>query len=247
MNRRNTLIYFVYLTLITACSGTLGDAESANTKPKPKPKLMELPADTAVSLSSFDNGVRRLEAKDLGAALESQSTYRRALAREDFGDAARSFVASYPKVFGHGPIAPEFSLRASQTDALGITVVRLDQHHSGLPVFDSELVFYFSGESLNRVIGDYLAAISLPSITPKNPETAAFSVAAAALDGLSDCSSCSAELGVYSPRLSNQRTEPRLTWAIDAGVSPLNSWRLFIDAESLAVLDRQRQALSARR
>ena len=208
MNRWTTLV-IAYLTLITACSAAPDDEKSSQS--------YELPADAAVLLSPVDKGVSRLEARDLGAPFGADSPYQKALGEGNFGEAARRFVTGHAKLFGFGATTPDFRVRSSQSDDLGITVVRLDQYHDELPVFDGELVFYFARGLLERVIGDYSASISLPSNAPANSKRAAFSVAVAAIDGLNDCNACTAQLGVFAPPRSKRRTEPRLVWAVDAG------------------------------
>lgn len=235
--RRQLTFLTACFTLIAACSGT---PEEIGPAPR-----NQLPADAVVTANPAGKGIQRLEAHDLGAMLATGTPYQQALADGNPGIAVQQFVASYPEVFGAQGVAPDFSVRSSTTDALGITLVRLDQRYEGLPVFGGELLAHFSDNRLIRVIGDYITPLVLDSTSPANPESAAFTVAVSAVDGLQDCSRCSARLGVYQAQFADAGSAPTLVWEVDAGASQINSWRLRIDAHSLEILDKKPTALSA--
>ncbi len=229
--------------MLCGCSGSREGASGD----KPTDAPLDLPAAAIIERGANGSGIKLLSAPDLAERLEAGSTYRQALGVKNYGEAAVAFVASYAGLFAVNSRSQAFQVRSVEPDPSGTTVVRLDQLHNGLPVFGGELLMHYSGDSLSRVVGDYAADLpsELAAVTASDDQ--ARKAVSAQLDGLADCAACVTQLGIFVPfrtDLHGSALAPRLAWQVDASTSPLNAWRYLIDAQTLAILDKQPRSFS---
>jgi bacillolysin len=150
-------------------------------------------------------------------------------------DAERSALAR-----GGAPTAgSDLKTVRSETDAIKMTHVRLDQFYRGLRVFGAQLIVHMNNKGITGVNGDYVSDISVSTVPALN-EAAAQQAAVGALhkNGADNLKVDKTELAIYPlGLLEGARVESRLAYAVEVS-GPETREQVWIDASTGAVLNR---------
>jgi bacillolysin len=139
------------------------------------------------------------------------------------------FLATYGAAFGLTDPAAELRLLSQERDSLGITHLRYEQRHRGLPVLGRELRVHLDGDAVLSVNGNVVAGIDL-SVDARVSRQAARRAALASL----------AKLGGHRPNTDpalvvfvDGAERPHLAWHVAVPTPhPLGLWRVYVDASS---------------
>jgi bacillolysin/thermolysin len=139
----------------------------------------------------------------------------------------RDFFRKYGAIFGIQDQEAELAVKSVTPDALGMTHVRYDQKHKGLPVFGRQLVVHFDRLAITSVNGDF-ADVRDVGTEPSIQASAARETAVASLGKRSPIPpKLAPELLVYV----NASGRGRLAWEVGVATrKPLGFWRVFVDA-----------------
>jgi len=142
---------------------------------------------------------------------------------------ALDFLASYGAAFGLTHPAAELRLLSEERDSLGITHVRYEQRHLGLPVLGRELRVHLDSSAARSVNGDFVAGIHL-SVDPRvSPQVARRSALASLAKLGGRPSNTDPALVVFV----DGRARPHLAWQVVVPTGrPLGLWRAYVDATS---------------
>lgn len=136
-----------------------------------------------------------------------------------------------------------FSVRQTETDALGQTHVRLAQTYAGVPVYGAEMVAHLVNNEVILINGQYQTVTEGISVTPKLSIKQAGDLALADVgkagavrtfgSNLFNLEQAKGELCLYPVGDSH-----RLAYEMTIRPSMLQRWAYWIDAETGAVLDK---------
>ena len=152
------------------------------------------------------------------------SKFTSARAAEERG---RDFFRKYGAVFGIRDQAAELVVKSVTPDSIGMTHVRYDQRHAGLPVFGRQLVVHSDGFAVTAVNGEFTDVGdvgTVPSINPKTARDTAITVVA--------------KRKPINPTKApgllvhvDESGRARLAWEVGVATrEPLGFWRIFVDA-----------------
>lgn len=142
-------------------------------------------------------------------------------------DRGRDFLRKYGAVFGIKDAARELAVRSVTPDALGMTHVRYDQKHKGLPVFGRQLVVHLDRGAVTAVNGEFTDVSAVATDAEIAPEGAADAAFALLAKRAPRRPATAPVLLVYV----DENDRGRLAWEVRIATSrPLGSWRVFVDA-----------------
>ena len=239
-----TIAVFTFWATLGACSQE-PSLDTPDTPDAPqKSKVVALPAVTlpAVALPADAELLRNpttltvtdFRAENLSVVLERQADFRALQAAAEHGQIALAFVKAYAPVFGISDVTTELSVSSVETNSLGKTYVYLNQQFRGLSLWPSELsVQLDAGNHIERVQGAYSKTPNAVSTQPTQTQQAATAAAAASVPGMrSGCVGCTTQLKLFVSPLG----DVKLAYQVQAHVSPINAWIVFVDAHSLTIL-----------
>jgi thermolysin len=195
------------------------------------PSADEVAADADILSRLAEDSTRPLVARtDPGESVPSFVTGRIPVRR--FSSSGRvaergwDFWDAYGRAFGIEDPRAQLDLGTIERDDLGITHLRYDQRHRGLPVFGRQLVLHLDGDAVTVVNGEFTPNIGL-SITPavSSAEARAAARVSVPARGL--------RTGGPPPELLvhvGGAERPRLAWRVTvASRRPLGLWVAFVD------------------
>lgn len=152
------------------------------------------------------------------------SKFTLARAAEERG---RDFFRKYGAVFGIRDQAAELVVKSVTPDSIGMTHVRYDQIHRGLPVLGRQLVVHFDQLAVTAVNGDFADVEGVPT-TPEVSAKAALQTAVGNLRKRDPIPPALApELLVHV----DASGRVRLAWHVSVATRrPFGFWRVFVDA-----------------
>ena len=127
-------------------------------------------------------------------------------------------------------------MQSVETDALGLTHVRLQQTFHGIPVWAAELVVHLNADAQVYLLqGRYIPTPHKLSTDPEMTEQAALQRAADHLgQPLTECLKCQADLVIFAA----EGKAPRLTYRVLASLSMAEGWEVMVDAQTGEVLQK---------
>jgi Zn-dependent metalloprotease len=198
---------------------------------------LALPAEAETRREPERGTLVHLKAPNLSRTLEDRDPAFRALqAAGQWAEAALAFVSAHAAAFRLDRPQDELRIRSVQTDAQGLTHVRLAQSHAGISVWGAEILVHLDRAGhVYLVQGRYAPTPRGLETTPGLPAARALEVVAGEIPGLGGrCARCTAELAVFAP----PQGQPRLVYRVDAPVSLAEGWEVLVDARTGAVLQR---------
>ena len=177
-----------------------------------------------------------MKAPNLSEHLEHDPDFAQLQARKQFGDLARAFIYAYRVDFRLIQPANELQVQSVETDALGLTHVRLQQTFHGIPVWAAELVVHLNADTqVYLVQGRYIPTPHNLSTDPELTEQAALQRAADHLgQPLTGCLKCQADLVIFAA----ESKAPRLAYHVLALLNLAQGWEVMIDARTGEVLQQ---------
>ena len=177
-----------------------------------------------------------LKAPDLSAYLQHDADFAQLRASKQFGDIARAFIAAYRDEFRFTEPAQELRVESVETDALGLTHVRLQQTFHNIPVWAAELLVHLNADTqVYLVQGRYIPTPRNLSTQPSLTDQAALQRAADHLGKpLTGCLKCQTTLVIFA----SDDIAPRLTYHVSILLSLTEGWEVMIDAQTGEVLQK---------
>lgn len=220
------------LLLATACRPGAGEATATGPTGASRGDTV-LPADAEIRRDSANGVVRWLAGRDLSAPLESDPAFTQARAAGDAVGVARAFLERHRALFRLDDPRRELRHRRSERDRLGMTHVRFDQVHDGIPVWGAELIVHL--DSTLRVLRVNGSTIPTPAAVPTSAQVSvdrARRVAANALDAALDRVEASPALVVET----DAEGLPRLAYRVAVVQSLVDRHVCVVDAITGAVM-----------
>ncbi|MFN2386079.1 MAG: M4 family metallopeptidase [Thermoanaerobaculia bacterium] len=152
------------------------------------------------------------------------SKFTAARAAEERG---RDFFRRYGAVFGIRDEAAQLKLKSATPDAIGMTHVRYDQVHGGLPVFGRQLVVHFDQFAVTAVNGDFADVERVPTTPAVSSREARDAAVAVVRKREAIAPALAPELLVHVDGAGHAR----LAWQVSIATRrPVGFWRVFVDA-----------------
>jgi Zn-dependent metalloprotease len=199
------------------------------------------PADAEVRRDSAWDTIRSLKGENLSAELEKDAGFRELQTTGQFDAIALSFLAFYAPAFRLDEPEDELAVRSIESDDLGFTHVKFEQHFRDVSVPGAELIVHL--DRANRVYlvnGSYIPTPRSVNTTPTFGQERARQIAAEQIDARSACSECPCDLVI----LARKGHPPRLAYRVHLAPSLTEGWELMLDAESEALLRKLPTVLS---
>jgi Zn-dependent metalloprotease len=196
-----------------------------------------LPAEAETRREPERGTLTYLKAPNLSRTLEERDpAFRELQAAGRWGETAVTFVSAHAADFRLDRPQEELRIRSVETDAQGLTHVRLAQSHAGIPVWGAEILVHLDRAGhVYLVQGRYAPTPRGLETTPGLPVARALEVVAGEIRGLGGrCPRCTADLAIFAP----VDGPPRLVYRVDAPVSLAEGWEVLVDAGTGAVLQR---------
>ncbi len=231
------------LLSVIACSVVQAQPQRPLTIPTVKPTspqqsaaVQPLPARAEIRRDPRLGTITFLKAPNLSERLEYATDFAQLQASHQFGALARAFIYAYRTEFRLTQPADELQVQSVETDALGLTHVRLQQTFHGVPVWAAELVVHLNADSqIYLVQGRYIPTpLNLPT-DPKLTEQAVLQWAADHLGRpLTGCLTCQVALVIFAA----EGKAPRLAYRVLALLTVAEGWELMVDARTGEVLQQ---------
>lgn len=189
-----------------------------------------------LEMDSVDGTLRQVRG-DLAAVVSGDPTFARVRQRGDFAGMALALVGVLGPAVGIGDAAVEFAARPPERDELGMTHVRLDQQHAGLPVLGAQIVVHFAADGtpveVNGVHAPSLAGLDPPVFGVGEAEAIRAAREAVGAVG-EDRKTATARAVMYW----NPSVTPVAAWAVDVVPTLAQAWEVIVAAEDGRVLRR---------
>ena len=238
---RTLSILLVLLLSVTICSVVQAQPKRPLTIPvKPSSSqqaaVQPLPARAEIRRDPRLGTITFLKAPNLSEHLEHDPDFAQLQARKQFGDLARAFIYAYRVDFRLIQPANELQVQSVETDALGLTHVRLQQTFHGIPVWAAELVVHLNADTqVYLVQGRYIPTPhNLPTAPELTEQTALQQVADHLGRSLTECLKCQADLVIFTA----EGKAPRLAYHVLASLSVAEGWEVMVDAQTGEVLQK---------
>lgn len=154
------------------------------------------------------------------------SKFTSARAAEERG---RDFFRKYGAVFGIRNQAVELVVKSVTPDSIGMTHVRYDQVHGGLPVFGRQLVVHSDGFAVTAVNGDFADVEGVPTTAEVSAKAAREAALAVLRKRQAIPPAQAPELLIHVDALGRAR----LAWQVSVATRrPFGFWRVFVDART---------------
>ena len=150
----------------------------------------------------------------------------------------------------------EFKVTEMNTDELAKTHIRLEQSFQGIPVYGAEIILHATNGSIHFLNGRYFPTPDLSSLTAQIDAETAIKHAASYLgtktrisaltafqQKISHYTGPKATLMIY--HLNNDLSKEKLVWVIKMKPNVLESWNIFVDAQTGLVVHGFNQACTA--
>ena len=130
----------------------------------------------------------------------------------------------------------ELTVKAINTDELGLKHVRFQQTFDGIPVWASEIMVHLNRSNhVYLVNGRYIPTPLSVRTDPVLSEDEAFGIVARDLTDVGpDCQGCRSELVIFA--MGENR--PHLAYRVSVAPHGAEGWAVFVDGESGAILER---------
>jgi Zn-dependent metalloprotease len=148
-------------------------------------------------------------------------------AARDAEERGRDFFRKYGAVFGVRDEAAQLKLKSVAPDSIGMTHVRYDQVHGGLPVFGRQLVVHSDQFAVTAVNGDFADVEGVPTAPVVSAEAARDRAVGVVQKRGAIPPTLAPELIVHV----DESGRARLAWQVSVATRrPIGFWRVFVDA-----------------
>ena len=162
---------------------------------------------------------------------------------------AYSFLQEKKNLFKISDPETTFHLIQSETDDLGVTHLRMEQHFSGIPVYGAEIRVHLKDDQVELFNGRYYPSPELRATTPSLSEDQAKELALQDLRQITtiqDISPALANLGFQRTDFNGlfiffkdpSGKDARLAYQVEAFASIQHHWSYLIDAQSGEILQK---------
>ena len=136
----------------------------------------------------------------------------------------------------------EFKIANSETDALNITHVRMQQYHNNIPIYGAEIIVHGEGQTFDFLNGSYFPSSEKNNEVPTWTASQAMRVAKNDLNAIVDYSHDISKVGTMEP-VSQLVYYPingqlKLAYHITTYKNIIDRWEYFVDAQTGTLLNK---------
>jgi hypothetical protein len=195
------------------------------------------PEGAAVRHLEFGAAMPRTQGMALSELLEQYDDFRALQRNGTEEDVALCFLQVFGNLLGlHAPL-DELQPVFSYPDAQGLTHVRLRQFHTGLPVYDGEVVVHLDPDRrVYRVDHRYH---SIPAGFPTTPGISTDKATAQAREALESSTAAQRQYHIRPGIYVDSQHPPRLAYqVIVTETGTHREWEIWVDGDSGKILDK---------